>query len=131
MEDWKVLMSRTPNRVNNLASFETALHLYPTVEAAVDHNVSKLHDTEKPIAVSVIKAIHTGEAYATKAPADHDAGGLEAVTCLAESARVMLTLNLGVDFGLVNRAMSTIEAICYQTGGPPSLPTAVMVRFDK
>ena len=128
VEDWKVLMSRTPTRVNNLASFETALHLYPTVEAAVDHNVSKLHDTGKPIAV--IKAIHTGGAYATKAPAD-DAGGLEAVTCLAESARVMLTSNLWVDFGLVNGAMGTIEAICYQTGGPPSLPTAVMVRFDK
>ena len=31
VEDWKVRMSRTPTRVNNLTSFETALHLYPTV----------------------------------------------------------------------------------------------------
>ena len=26
--------------------------------------------------------------------------------------------------------MSTIEAICYQSGGPPDLPLAVMVRYD-
>ena len=64
------------------------------------------------------------------APAD-DAGGLEAVTCQAESARAMLTSNLCIDFGLVNGAMGTIEAICYQTCGPPSLPTAVIVRLDK
>ena len=26
--------------------------------------------------------------------------------------------------------MGTVKAICYQNGGPPSLPLAVMVRFD-
>ena len=31
----------------------------------------------------------------------------------------------------MNGAMGTVESICYQTGGPPSLPTAVMVHFDK
>ena len=128
VDDWKILMNRTPTRVNNLTSFETALHLYPTVEAAVDHNISKLRDTGKPIAV--IKAIHSGGPSAAKAPAD-DAGGLEAVTCLSESARVMLTSNLWIEHGLVNGAMGTVESICYETGGPPSLPTAVMVHFDK
>ena len=128
IDDWKLLMSRTPTAVDDLTSFETALHLYPTVEAAVDHNVSKLHNTMKPIAM--INAVHTGGALAANAPAD-EAGGLEAVVCLAESARVMLTSNLWVDFGLVNGAMGTIEAICYMTGGPPNLPTAVMVRFHK
>ena len=128
VDDWKILMSRTPTRVSNLTSFETALHLFPTIEAAVEHNISKLHDNGKPIAV--IKAIHSGGPSAAKAPAD-DAGGLESVTCLAESARVMLTSNLWVEHGLVNGAMGTVESICYQTGGPPSLPTAVMVQFDK
>ena len=128
IDDWKILMRRTPTRAQNLSSFQTALHLYPTVEAAVDHNGSKLNDSGKPVAI--IKAVHTGGACASKAPAD-DAGGLEAVTCLADTARVMLTSNLWVEFGLVNGAMGTVESICYQTGGPPSLPTAVMVRFDK
>ena len=82
--------------------------------------------TGQPIAT--IKAVHTG-ANASKAPAGN-AGGLEAVVCLAHSARVMLTSNLWVDVGLVNGAMGTVQAICYRTGGPPDLPIAVMVRFD-
>ena len=35
------------------------------------------------------------------------------------------------DAGLVNGAMGTVQAICYQSGGLPSLPVAVMVKFDK
>ena len=85
--------------------------------------MAQLQASGQPIAT--IKAVHTG-ANAAKAPAD-DAGGLEAVVCLAHSARVMLTRNLWVDVGLVNGAMGTIW---YRTGGPPDLPIAVMVRFD-
>ena len=43
----------------------------------------------------------------------------------------MLTSNLWVDVGLVNGAMGTVRAICYRTGGPPDLPIAVMVQFDR
>ena len=60
-----------------------------------------------------------------------DIGGLEAIICIAKSARVMLISNLWVDVGLVNGAMGTIKAICYHNGGPPDLPLAVMVLFDK
>jgi ATP-dependent DNA helicase PIF1 len=78
--------------------------------------------------VNQYKAIHTGP-NAAKAPAD-DAGGLEAVIFLAQSARIMLTSNLWVDVGLVNGAMGTIQAICYRAGGPPDLPIAVMVQHS-
>ena len=88
--------------------------------------MAQLQASGQPIAT--IKAVHTGP-NATKAPAD-DAGGLEAVVCLATSARVMLTSNLWVDVGLVNGAMGAVQAICYRTGGPPDLPIAVMIRFD-
>ena len=118
-EDWGELMKHTP-------PFTSALHLYPTVEAVVEHNVSKLKNSSQPIAT--IKAVHTG-ANAAKASSD-DASSSEAVVCLAKSARVMLTSNLWVEIGLVNGAMGTIEAICYRTGGPPDLPLAVMVKFD-
>ena len=124
--DWKCLMTQTPTLVQDLSPFANALHLNPTVEAVVEHNVSQLRASSQPIAT--IKAVHTG-ANASKAPAD-DAGGLEAVICLTQSVRVMLTSNLWVDVGLVNGAMGTIRAICYRSGGPPDLPISVMVHFD-
>ena len=43
----------------------------------------------------------------------------------------MLISNLWVEAGLVNGALGIVEAICYQNGGPPDLPVAVMVKFDK
>ena len=124
--DWNHLMTRTPTRVQDVSPFATALHLIPTVEAVVEYNVAQLQVSGQPI--TTIKAVHTGPS-AAKAPAD-DAGGLEAVVCLAKSACVMLTSNLWVDVGLVNGAMGTVQAICYRTGGPPDLPIAVMVHFN-
>ena len=126
VDDWKNLMTQTPTQVQDVSVFSDALHLYPTVEAVVECNVSQLRASGKPIATN--KAVHTGP-NASKAPAD-DANGLEAVTCLAHCARVMLISNLWTDVGLVNGAMGTIQAICYRSGGPPDLPVAVMVRFD-
>ena len=32
--------------------------------------------------------------------------------------------------GLVNGALGTIVSICYQTGVPPDLPLAMMIKFD-
>jgi ATP-dependent DNA helicase PIF1 len=125
-DDWEALMKQTPTKVLDLTPFASALHLYPTVEAVVEHNVTKLKDSGQPIAP--IKAVHTG-ANAAKASPDN-ASGLEAVVCLAKSARVMLTSNLWVEVGLVNGAMGTIQAICYRSGGPPDLPLVVMVKFD-
>ena len=43
----------------------------------------------------------------------------------------MLISNLWVEVGLVNGAIGTVKAICYQNGGPPDLPLAVIVMFDK
>ena len=42
----------------------------------------------------------------------------------------MLIANLWVEAGLVNGALGTIVSICYESGAPPDLPLAVMVKFD-
>ncbi len=125
--DWQHLMERTPTKVQDLSPFYTALHLHPTTEAVVEHNVSKLHASGQPVAT--IKAVHTGANASTASP--DDAGGLHPILCMAQGARVMLTSNLWVDAGLVNGAMGTVAAICYRSGqAPPSLPVSVMVHFD-
>ena len=92
----------------------------------MEHNVAKLQASGQPVATT--KAGHI-RANAAKASSD-DASGLEAVVCLAKSARVMLTSILWVEAGLVNGAMGTIESICYRSGGPPNLPLAVTIKFD-
>ena len=43
----------------------------------------------------------------------------------------MLSCNLWTERGLVNGSMGTVAAILYHSGGPPDLPIAVMVQFDK
>ena len=126
-DDWRELMKHTRSQLADDTQFTSALHLRPTVEAVVEHNVANLHASGQPIAT--INAVHTGP-NASKASPD-DAAGLEPVISIAHGARVMLTANLWVDAGLVNGAMGTVVAICYKTGqSPPHLPVAVMVQFD-
>jgi len=125
--DWRHLMDRTPSNASDLLSFNDALHLFPTIEAVAEHNIAKLHSCGQPVAA--IKAVHTGT-NASKGSPD-DAAGLHPVVCLAKGARVMLCSNLWVEMGLVNGAMGTIHAICYNhNGAPPDLPVAVTVLFD-
>ena len=58
--------------------------------------------------------------------------GLQPVIYLAKQAKVMLTMNLWPSVGLCNGATGIVIDIVYQTGhAPPSLPIAVIVKFDQ
>lgn len=47
-DHWKHLMKQTPAQLHDLTPFTTALRLFPTIEAVVEHNVSKLHSCGQP-----------------------------------------------------------------------------------
>ena len=51
-EDQQRLMKKTPAQIQE---FHNALHLYPTIEAVAEHNVTKLHANGQPVAT--VKAI--------------------------------------------------------------------------
>ena len=125
-DDWEHLMTRREGQVANKDSFSQALHLLPTVDVVAAYNLDKLHHNGQPVAE--IKATHSGP-RANTATSD-DAGRLDPVVHIADGARVMLTSNLWVDADLVNGAMVTVQVICYQSGGLPDLPIAVMGSFD-
>ncbi|PKK65021.1 hypothetical protein RhiirC2_626721, partial [Rhizophagus irregularis] len=59
------------------------------------------------------------------------AKGLEAEILLVKGCRVMLTSNVWIEAGLVNGSMGVVENILFQEEGPPALPTAVFIKFDK
>ena len=73
--------------------------------------------------------MHTGGRESKKANSD-TAKGLEAELLFAKGSRVMLTANIWTEGGLVNGAMGTIQDILFEDQGPPSLPTAVFIKFD-
>ena len=128
-EDWNLLMSRNCQQSDNLVGFENALSLFAIKDEAALCNRKYLLQLQQPIAR--IEATHVGGFAAERASKD-DAGGLSRFLLLAVGARVMLSCNLWIQQGLVNGAMGTVKAICYEIGSsPPKLPSVVFVEFDR
>ena len=125
--DWHSLISRTPDKVDNLNDFEkNSVRLCYHKEKVAELNMTRLKSLGQPIAV--IKARHS--IGAQKLSAD-DMGGLEPIVYLSKGAKVMLTINLWTDVGLCNGALGTVLDFVYADGQqPPCLPICVLVQFD-
>ena len=128
VDQWNLLLTRTPNNVNNLDSFKAdTVKLSFGNDKVAQYNYEQLKNLKKPIAT--INAKHNN-ATAAKLSTD-DLGSLMPQLLLCEGAKVMLTRNLWTDAGLCNGAIGTVKHIVHTNDGlPPGLPVAVIVQFD-
>ena len=126
-EDWQLLLTRQPSKVQNLAEFQDATRLFFSNEEVASYNFDQLSKLNQPIAR--IDAHHSSD-LAKKASPD-DMSGLQPSIFLTKGAKIMLTMNLWTDVGLCNGATGTVIDFIYANNQqPPDLPVAVIVQFD-
>src|SRR6266540_1094880 len=107
LTDWKNLISRLEDKLPRIKCdrFSEATSIL-TKWTDVDFvNINKLRSLNCPVAK--IQAVHDEGLEAKRAESD-TAKGFEAELLLAKSARIMLTVNLWMKVGLVNRSMGTV-----------------------
>ena len=129
VDQWKLLLTRTPSNTSDLDSFEKdSVKLSFRNEKAAKDNYEQFKKFKKPIATINAKNNNTTSA---KLSTD-DMGSLMPQLLLSQGAKVMLTRNLWTDAGLCNGAIGVAKDIVYNNvSSPPALPIAVIVQFDK
>jgi hypothetical protein len=109
---------------------QEGLFVFPTHEQESSHNKLKLLEANKVAPIAKIQAHSQG---VHKNVSSDKAGGLLNHLYLCRGAKVMLTTNMNVEFGLFNGSMGTVQDIIYLDGKNPTsnLPDVVMVEFSK
>ena len=95
-DDWKLLLSRSPQQATNFHAFSDAVRLFYGKASVAHYNILSLHKLGMPVAT--INAVHSS-APPDAAQSD-EAGGLEPIVFLANGAKAMLTANLWPEVGL-------------------------------
>ena len=89
-EDWQLLLTRQPSRINNISDFNNVTRLYYSNKEVSAYNHEQLKKLQQPCAD--INARHSS-ATAKNLPSD-EMPGLEPTIYLAKGAKIMLTMNL-------------------------------------
>ena len=128
----KLRMSHGPEILSRMD--EPGLYIFPTHSLEWQRNNSKLLECNRQQnhPVAKIKAVDNG-GYAVKADSNK-AGGLLPLLYLCHDSKVMLVVNLKVNWGLYNEAVGKVVDIVYKDGRRPNdhpalLPDVVLVRF--
>ena len=125
--DWKQLLARQPLEVKNIDYYEDVTRLYLSNNEVAQYNYQRLVELRQSIAE--IFAIHSSAEG--KNISAQEMLGLQPKLLLAKGARVMLTMNLWPSVGLCNGSTGSVVDIIFEPNThPPSLPVAVIVKFD-
>lgn len=127
--DWELLQEsmRSNTTTMTAATFDDAVHLFPTNSKADAWNWERLNLLGSPVAH--INAEHTIRSFTT-ASADRFRG-LQPQLFLAIGARVFVSNNVWTSAGLANGAVGVVVHMHWPEGrAPPLLPDAVFVRME-
>ena len=128
IEDWKLLMMRTPIDLNATTNeeFQNCVHLFSTNDKVYNHKKIMLHLLMHPIAWSLATKVRSLNSIE-----DYSNGELDLELLINNNSRVMLTTNIWVEASLVNGALRYIRNVIYKPESkPPEPPTYVLVEFD-
>ena len=109
-----------------------ALYVFPTHAEEWQHNKCKLLKINELWPIAHMKSRNVGY-HATKA-SGNKSGGLLKDLYICKGAKVHLTVNIQIDFGLFNGAAGVVIDILYEDGHRPGgehLPVVVYVDFPK
>ena len=133
-EDIATLKSREICKDNPLYPSK-ALHVFAFNKDVNEHNETKLNELATEDEQIVLKATDdkydtTGAVDLSKLPSSKsrtETGGLETTLKLAVGARVMMTVNVNVEDGLVNGVTGTVKAFIKNHNG---IISTILVEFD-
>ena len=110
---------------------QNALYVFPTHAEEWEHNKCCLLQANKDNPIAKIDSVCHG--IHSKSSSADAAGGLVRTLYVCTTARVQLTSNINIDFGLFNGSVGTIMDIVYQQGQSPkdALPQYILVDFPK